>query len=165
MKEYDIRNMKERIVFEELYRNYISELGQYSKRILKKPATKEEINDINTNPLLEKYFITDETGKLIGFCLIGFDQNTQPGTDWFIAEFYISPMFRRQGYGTASITEFLKTHPGNYCYFVLKENQQAYEFWNKVRTELKCTDIKSDYDARKHTPKDCTFEAFLYENN
>lgn len=162
MMKYNINNTKQTSIFRNFYKNYIKELGKYSKRIKNQPVTINEFYEIETNPLLERYFITNENQEPIGFCLLGFGQNTQPGTDWFIAEFYIEPNYRRKHYAENAISQHLTTHPGKYCYFVLKNNKNAQTFWLKMQKKHNCTDITFNYDARAYTPEDALFYAFEY---
>lgn len=159
---YNINDIKQKNCFKKMYIDYITELSQYSERLRNDPITDDDIQDINTNPFLIRYFITNEKETPIGFCLMGFGENTHPGTDWFIAEFYIQPKYRRKGYGKKFMRDFIKTHPGEYCYFVLKENQKAKAFWNKVRAENGCIDTKLCYNAEQYTPEDADFYAFKY---
>lgn len=156
---------KKHKTFETLYREYDIELAKYSQRIQENPITQEDIKDMYANPLLKRYFITNEKGKEIGFCLIGFGENTQPGTNWYIAEFYITPEFRHQNYGTKAIETLFSTHSGTYCYFVLNKNKPAQNFWNYIKNKFNCTDLTSNYDATPYTPEDCTFYAFKTQKN
>lgn len=159
MIEYNTNNTKQIHQFRTMYRSYIAELSQFSEEIKNKPVTLDELYDIDTNPLLERYFLTDKNNKPIGFVLLGFKENTQPGTDWFIAEFYIQPSARRKGNGRKAFKEILQTHPGAFCYFVLQQNIPAQKFWNKMRNEFNCEDITNNYICM-HTPVNCFFEAF-----
>ena len=159
MIKYDIKNIKQMHLFRSMYNAYLKDLSQYSKRLRMEPITQDEIYKIDTNPLLERYFLTDPNNSPIGFVLLGFKENTQPGTDWFIAEFYIQPSARRQGNGRKAFKEILETHPGAFCYFVLQQNIPAQHFWNKLKEEFRCENITKCYNCL-HTPEDCFFEAF-----
>lgn len=159
MIEYNIKNTKQIHLFRSMYRDYINELSLYSKHLKAEPVTRDELYDIDTNPLLERYFLTDKNNNPIGFALLGFKENTQPGTDWFIAEFYIQPYARRQGNGRKAVQEILQTHPGAFCYFVLQQNIPAQNFWNRMKEEFKCEDLTNCFNCL-HTPEDCIFEAF-----
>ncbi len=147
-------------IFEELYFTYNNTLSKYSERIRQNPITQKDIKDIYINPLLKKYFILNEDNNPIGFFLLGIKENTQPGTDWYIAEFYIKSEYSRQGYGTKAIKRLFTIYPGIYCYFVLKENTPAHKFWAHIKTKFNCIDLTADYDATPYTPEDCTFFAF-----
>ena len=164
MITYNTNNTKEKLLFENMYRDYINELGLYSERVRKHPATDKDIQDINTNPFLKRYFITNENGVPVGFCLLGFGENTHPGTDYYIQEFYILPSHRLRKYGEEAVTELLQTHPGKYCYFILKGNIPAENLWNKTTQNLDCIDITSEYDASPYTPSDCNYYAFETAN-
>lgn len=161
MIKYNSRDIKQRKIFATFYEEYITELSKYSERLreLSKEDIQDDITNISANSLLKKYFITNETNTPIGFCLIGFDENTQPGTDWFIAEFYIQHGYRKKGYGQKAVEKLFQRYPGKYCYFVLKSNKPAQKFWNKIRKTFNCKDTKDQYVC-SCTPEDCTFEAF-----
>lgn len=162
MIQYNPKNKEQSLLFKRLYIDYITELSQYSKRLREQPITPDEIYDIESNPLLMRYFLTDNSNSPIGFLLLGFKENTQPGTDWYIAEFYIIPKARKQGYGQKAVKEMLEQHPGRYCYFILKENRPAHSFWQKMKTAFNWLENTSYYDARQYTPEDATFYAFTY---
>ena len=157
---YNSTNKNEQKLFETMYLDYIYELSLYSERLRMNPVTEKEIYNINTNPLLERYFITDENGAPVGFCLLGFGKNTAPGTDWHIADFYVLPSHRRRKYAEAAMAELLQVHPGKYCCFVLKENFPAQNFWNTIVQTFDCADITTECDIPPETPSDCIFRVF-----
>lgn len=159
MINYNPKNTKQIHQFRNMYRDYIAELSIYSERLRTEPITRDELYNIDTNPLLERYFLTDPNNKPIGFLLLGFEENTQPGTDWYIAEFYIQPSARHQGNGRKAVKEMLQTHPGTFCYFVLQKNLSAQNFWNIMQKEFKCEDLTKSYNCLS-TPEDCIFKAF-----
>lgn len=131
----------EKVLFEKMYRDYVAELGEFSQRIKSNPITATDINGIYNNKLLMKFFVTNGVGKTVGFCLVGFGDNTHTETDYYIAEFYILPEYRRIGVATAAVKELFSVFPGKYCYHVLKENINARHFWSYVQKNCCCTPL------------------------
>ncbi len=162
MKKYNTKSTKHINLFRSFYRNYYAGLSKYSQRLRENPLTVKFLRDLDNMPLLERCFITDENNNPIGFCLLGFGANTQPGTDWYIQEFYIEEKHQNKGYGTKAVKELFQKHPGKYCYFVLNKNKRAKGFWDKIKNLYGCTDLTKNYDATPYTPDDCTFYAFEY---
>lgn len=147
----------EKILFEKMYRDYVAELGEYSVRIKSNPLTAADINGIYNNKLLMRFFITNNTGEIVGFCLVGFGSNTHIETDYYIAEFYVLPEYRRIGIATAAVKELLSMLPGKYCYHVLKKNINARHFWDYVQKECCCTPLSLEDTCDLN---DCDFFAF-----
>lgn len=147
----------EKVLFEKMYRDYDAELGEYSPRIKCNPITGKGVKDIYNNTLLMKFFVANGAGKYIGFLLVGFGDNTHPETDYYIAEFYILPEYRRIGIATAAVKELLSLFPGKYCFRVLKENINARCFWDYIQKEC-CSNPLSLEDPCDFP--DCDFFAF-----
>ena len=147
----------ENIIFERMYRDYISELGQFSDRIKAEPVSAQEFENIYNNQSLIKIFILNNSGVKIGFCLLGFGDNTHPETDYYIGEFYIAPEHRREGWGRSAIKELLSLLPGKYCYHILKGNKVARLFWDRVVKASKSVKLRL-YDISNLS--DCDFFAF-----
>ena len=164
MKLYNPTDEKQTILFKAFWGHYIAELSQYSRELQTKTEDLETaMKSIKNNPFFKRYFLTDHNDTPIGFLLLGFDQNTHPQTDWYIGEFFIRPEERRKGYGRKAVEEMLTEYPGRYCYFVLKKNKPAKTFWEYIRKEFSCVDIKKQLAGRKNIDE-CTFEAFEYHN-
>ena len=147
----------EKGLFEKMYRDYVAELGEYSHRIKSNPITVTEINHILNNEALMKFFITNSAKEIVGFCLVGFGENTHAETDYYIAEFYILPEYRRSGFATAAVKKLLSMFPGKYCYHVLKENIIARYFWDHIQKECCCTPLSLEDTCGL---KDCDFFGF-----
>lgn len=144
-------------LFENMYRDYDQELSLYSERISNNPITTEDFEDVYKNFFLAKMFILNDLGEKIGFCLLGFGDNTHPQTNYYIAEFYISPQYRRSGYGTKAARELFSLLPGKYCYHVLKKNNKAKDFWDRVKNE---SSYKTLFLRDTSNLTDCDFYAF-----
>lgn len=130
---FPVSSRKETDMFEKMYSNYDRELGLYSARLRENPITSSDFLDMYLNAFLKKLFIVNREGVVIGFCLLGFGDNTHPDTNYYIAEFYIVPEYRRAGYGLAAVAQLLAWFPGKYCYHVLKENQAGLAFWKGAK--------------------------------
>ena len=77
-----------------------------------------------------------ERDELIGFLIMGAAPNCHPDADYYVEEAYIKPAFRRKGYMSSAVSEFIQTHKGVYCFFVLNKNNGAKTFWSKLFVKL-----------------------------
>lgn len=73
---------------------------------------------------------------MIGFWVLGAKGNCHPDADYFIAESYIKPEYRREGIMSDRISDWIKTYGGMFCLFVLNNNEIAKKFWNKLFDDL-----------------------------
>ena len=144
-------------LFYNMYRDYTAELGLYSTRIKAKQVTDKELDNILANMLLMKMFILNDDGEKIGFCLVGFGQNTHPLTSYYIAEFYVLPKYRRMGFGEKAVYDLLSILPGTYCYHVLKSNVNARTFWDNILKKFGCKRLHIDDTLEL---EDCDFYSF-----
>ena len=80
--------------------------------------------------------LQDKQGQYAGELLIGKRPNCHPDADYYIEEAFTVKSARRKGIMTAAVTEYVKSHPGIYCYFVLTKNHAAARFWDKVFISL-----------------------------
>lgn len=80
--------------------------------------------------------VCDEQGKVIGFLIVGWKENCHPAAHWFVQDAYIKPEYRKLGYMTRAVSNYVRENPGTYCLFVLTKNQYAYHFWHKVFEQL-----------------------------
>lgn len=69
---------------------------------------------------------------IIGFWILGQNGNCHPDADYFIAETYIRPEYRREGIMSDRISDWIKTYGGKFCLFVLSKNEVAKKFWENV---------------------------------
>lgn len=147
----------DKVLFEKMYRDYDRELGLYSERLRQSPINNVDFKDMYSNIFLAKMFILTETKQKAGFCLLGFAENTHPATNYYIAEFYISPEFRRKGIGKRAVKELFALLPGKYCYHVLKQNDAARCFWENVKNECRCQSFLLEDTLNL---EDCDFYGF-----
>ena len=94
----------------------------------------------------------NDGNKPIGFVMIASEPCYHPDVDYYIAEAYISPEFRRQGLMTTTVSEFINAHDGIYSLFVIKDNLKANSFWTRLFVNhgygpytLTDVGIKADY--------------------
>ena len=92
-------------------------------------------------------YVIEKGTEIIGFFMIGINDNKHPMSDYYIGEYYIKPEFRRNGYGKTAISCFIKEHPGAYCLFIFKENLFAQNFWKQVFNDLKYVDESHLFSA------------------
>lgn len=75
-------------------------------------------------------------GNIVGFFIIGTGENCHPDADYYIQEAYIQPEYRRKGYMSYAISEYVKRHRGIYCLLILNKNYIAKTFWPEVFRKL-----------------------------
>lgn len=152
-----VSSREETDLFERLYSDYDRELALYSARLREKPVSGSDFLDMYLNSFLMKLFLVNKAGAVVGFCLLGFGENTHPDTDYYIAEFYVVPEVRQKGYGMAAVKQLLAWFPGKHCYHVLKENQAALAFWKATKEFCHWVDLPITDTLELH---DCFFYAF-----
>jgi predicted acetyltransferase len=77
-------------------------------------------------------YLVDVAGATAGFIFVNTYSPSGLGTDFSIAEFYISPGYRRQGIGTAALEYVLIHHPGQWELSILPGNRTAVSFWSRA---------------------------------
>lgn len=75
-------------------------------------------------------------GSLAGFFVVGTKTNCHPDADYYIQEAYVIPKYRRNGLMSSTVKEFVGSHEGIYCLFIINGNEIAKSFWGKVFFEL-----------------------------
>ena len=116
-----------------MFCDYIDELQDIKKvpRLNRWQLEKLYLEYINTE-CSDWIDIFSDNGKLIGFAIIGYYPNCHPDAEVYITEAYIIPEYRRQGYMHKTITQYIKNNHGTYCLFIVKNNDIALQFWQKV---------------------------------
>ena len=90
--------------------------------------------------------------ELAGFAVID-DEVHQRESDYTLGYFFIARRFRGQGAGQAIVEELVRSFPGTWEIFHLKENLGAAQFWKKVVPRLSsgqfsCVEARiDDYDC------------------
>lgn len=100
-------------------------------------------------------------GNIVGFFIIGTGENCHPDADYYIQEAYIKPEYRRKGYMSYAISDYVKRHAGIYCLFILNNNQIGHAFWHVLfdRIGYKPYDL-TDVGA---ADEDCTQYGFALD--
>ena len=70
--------------------------------------------------------------KILGFFIIGTNENCHPSADYYIQEAYIKPEYRRQGHMSRALDIYIKRYPGIYCLLILNKNEVAHKFWHTM---------------------------------
>ncbi len=71
-------------------------------------------------------------GEVIGFAFVNTISPSGCGADFSMAEFYIQPFARGNGFGMAAATELFQKHDGVWELSVMAENKRAQSFWPKA---------------------------------
>lgn len=158
LKPCNLKDIKEFDTFRSLYCDYIEELSVYSERLEGKVSL-HETTEIWCASHTEKYFVM-QGSKIVGFLLLGINENKHKESDWFIGEFYIKKEYQSRNIGTEVIKKMLCGKKGRYCFFVLHRNIRALRFWKKVFSECGYIDVSDKYTC-SCTPDDCGF--FMFE--
>lgn len=114
-----------------LYKEYCLSLGQYDKRLL----------SADSNSIAHEYYLDPQTEWIdiydedqpVGFLIICFHGgDCHPEADYCIAQAFILEEHRRKGLMFNTVSEFLQSHKGIYTLDIIKGNEQAEWFWDKV---------------------------------
>jgi predicted acetyltransferase len=89
------------------------------------------------------YWIISENQK-IGFTLISGDSHFSNQIDYFLAEFFILPEYRRNGFGHAAFKEIINIHQGQWELAFFIKNAQAEKFWLEAVKEFSYKLEKAD---------------------
>ena len=142
IKNLNYKDEKEMLSFLSMYKSYFNELQIYQEL---PELKKEDIDGMLSNVELDIYIIS-ENNINIGFILLGFGENKHILSDWYLAEFYIRPDYRRNGFGTKALMDLTKKEPGKYCLYIIKTNLPAKRFWDHAFREAGYCDNTSDFD-------------------
>ena len=121
-------------IFLAMYRDYIQTLTKYSDYLVSHPQTDDDIREnYLEHDLLQSYFIC-EKDQIIGFIVLQYvDEKYEVSPPmWYIVEFYIAPEYRGGGYGMKAIEHFLHEFPGDFFYYILRQNAPAKQFWASI---------------------------------
>lgn len=157
LRECDLHNTGEYIEFRNMYGSYIEELSAFTDRLKDFPLS-DETASIWPLPCIQKRFVIYD-GKIVGFLLIGIDENKHPDSDWYIEEFYIKKEYQNQGIGQAVVKEMLNSAKGRDCLFILNGNQRASHFWEKVFVDSGYENVSSNF-VDIAPMEDCEFRMY-----
>lgn len=118
------------------YARYCHEMSEIARDECSETAIWQSYIDYTTDKRYEIKPISDREGKEVGFLIIGKDVRPESHFDYYIAETYIKPKYRKHGYTFKAVKEFIETHKGSYTLFIINNNTVAKHFWRKVQNEL-----------------------------
>ena len=119
--------------YHQIYYEYSVELNQYT---LEDISDMKECNKFCDNIFRQRYYtwndIENDKGDLIGFLVTSVPPECHPDADYHIAQAYVKPEYRKQGYMTKAVHKQLKAFKGIWCLLILKDNEYAHQFWRKT---------------------------------
>lgn len=119
----------------ELFLAYWEELAGYAGEEFILSEAFEDYLDRLTEENVRWYPIRADD-KQVGFFRIGWGIACHPDADWFIADMYVRPDYRRQGLATKAMGDYISKHTGRkYCLFIIDGNKGARAFWDKFFTQ------------------------------
>ena len=129
MKKLDEKMLNERI---KIFKNYADELSSIAGELLFTPQEAEKtVVDYSLRDWYEWHDICDN-GKEVGFIIIATAPQCHSMADFYIANAYVKPEYRKKGLAEKCLKNILDQHPGRYCYNVIKKNKKADEIWKKI---------------------------------
>lgn len=127
----------------QLYKDYAAELDDIANR---EPMSENKAETIANSFINESYSrwenIWADDKELAGFFIICKENGCHPDADYFIAQLYIRPEYRRKGYAKKTVLEYMRKHRGTYCKFMIKKNHDAYAFWDMIKKEMHAKDVQ-----------------------
>lgn len=128
---------QERTQLGKLLRRYFIELDRIAGREQKPAAARQkQVDDFLADDTLTWNFVYKELDRVIGFMAVGTDPNCHPDCDFYIAETYVIPEERHNGYMRLLASDFITDNPGKYCMFILDRNERARVFWTQLFSSL-----------------------------
>ena len=131
--------MEHKLTRFKLFANYINELYDIEGLPrLSKTEIQNLFNWIYNNPYFKWIDVRNlctssmSNDDVIGFLIIGEEKECHPQADYYIAETYIMPEYRRRHIMSEVIMDFIKTYGGKYCLFIASQNSIAKQFWQKI---------------------------------
>lgn len=116
-----------------LYRDYLKELDTYREAPLglTDGAARRWCDDYISWKKSSWHNIYAPGGEeLVGFLIIGKEvPEKHPDSIRSVAQAYVDPRYRNQGLMTACMADYMTRHRGVYSLLVLKNNENAREFW------------------------------------
>ena len=123
-----------RNIRKQLYVTYMEELYTIEGlELLSEHKLNEYFTDIIENPYLEWIDIyLPNLNEPVGFLVIAKYPECHPDADYYIAETYIKPEYRRQNIMLTTVSNYIKNHTGIYSLFIASKNDVAKKFWERV---------------------------------
>ncbi len=120
-----------------LYKDYLSEIEDIRGEKFSEPE--EEKNAWCDDYMIKSYYTWIDIrylDQIVGFLIIGTRPDCHPQCDYFIAQSYIRPGYRKRGLMTDAVTKYVDEHPGKYCMIILEKNTVAELFWSNLFKDL-----------------------------
>lgn len=132
----EIRSAKksEKGIVEALMQDYMAEFATFE-------PVEQDADGKYVYPYLPHYwgdpnrypFLIRVGEDIAGFALLRFEANPLDGQgEMEMAEFYVTPPFRRSAVGTRTAVHLWNLFPGKWVVRVLKSNKNAYPFWKRA---------------------------------
>lgn len=118
-----------------LYQQYIRELDTFRETPIQMPENEvRKICDeyINASNSSWKNIHDPVSKKLVGFVIIGKEfPEKHPDSLCSVAQAYVLPEFRKKGFMTAVMADYMTGHKGIYSLLIMEENEYAKGFWKR----------------------------------
>lgn len=75
-------------------------------------------------------------GLQVGFLIIDTAPDCHPKCNYFIAQSFIMPEYRKKHLMTDAVQRFVTEHGGKYCLMIIDKNSYARDFWFKLFDSL-----------------------------
>jgi predicted acetyltransferase len=124
-----------------LLQSYLTELSQFPDE---NPDYKDE-NGIYQYPYLDPYWQEDDRFPYLFYAddrLAGFSFVRKVRGKWQMAEFYVSPEFRRRGLAMKCAEDIFRIHAGRWAIRFNKHNNPSRQLWKKLADKLAEGDIE-----------------------
>ena len=141
--------IEEKQIIFALIQPFLDELSQFPDQ---DPDYKDE-DGVYQYPYLGHYWREKERFPYLLYSdsnIAGFALVRQGWEQWEMAEFYVSPEFRRRGLAMTCVTEIFKRHPGLWRISFNKYNNPSRQLWKKLALTLTRGDIEEGESDKNH---------------
>lgn len=118
-----------------MYQNYKRELWEYTGENCEE-YLRSWFEDMFIQPSFSVHPVRNaHTKSVIGFYIIqklDDEQRYESDCEWYISEAYIMPSYRKQGFMTGCMYDFVMHHEGNIGLVVIDNNTKALKFWKST---------------------------------
>lgn len=105
---------------------------------------------INSKEATWKNIFDPESGKMVGFLIIGKEKPHKPvPVERFIIHAYVMPEYRNRGLMTERVVDYESRHHCSYAYLVAEGNKDAIQFWNHLFEKMKYESFSLEQDFNK----------------
>ena len=119
---------------------YDPENENESEQMIRQIVLKELENTFSSSGT--QIFLFKQIGCYLGFCVFGRWPNAARPGSTYIQEFYITPKYRRKGYGRLAVKQLVRIYENSPVeFFVLRKRIGARLFWREVMAGLCYRDV------------------------